>query len=686
MAFAISPTSTVELLQDIPFDVNYENTMYFSNRQEQDNYFANKVALTLNNYSYQRTEKGSIKIGSPTNPEGSFIPVSDWPLIKSTYSVSYMRFKNDNFENKWFYAFVDRIEYINNATVELFYHIDVIQTWLLDCIFNQCMIDREHTSTDIFGEHTLPEGLESGPYRSVPANVYLQVADAPDGEVYMNNRFEYQRCVVLACTLDNNDMSKYVSGVLVPGAAGIGGGGEYYSGVRYYVYPLVENGQAGIYQVNISGSWNTGDKILIDDVMTTLTAGDIGTTASVANAVASNVNINSAHFNATASNGVITLTEKTGNYGYGFPDVQTNSTTGYFYNYIVRPGNPGGILDNIHRLNSALLKITEAAKSDAIVGLFMMPYEFFPKTETELYNGAPQLSMRVPYPTSIGETINGYIPRNKKLFCSPYNILFVTNNTGNDAEYRFEDFSSPASRTSAMFRLWGNVSMNPGMYCAPLYYNGNGYATGAVDDELTITGFPMCSYAIDSFKAWLAQNAGTIGATVGTIAAGWAKFIGGAVATGGASAALGSVAPIVGADAKTPSTGLIASTLGAVGQLYDHSRKPPQSHGQSNGNLSYQAGQLTFSWYYKQIKPEYAEIIDKFFDMYGYTTHRVGIPLLAERPCYTYTKTIGCSIKADIPNDIIRQIETIFDKGIRFWRTSAVFGNFDPNVNNNMPV
>ena len=138
--------------------------------------------------------------------------------------------------------------------------------------------------------------------------------------------------------------------------------------------------------------------------------------------------------------------------------------------------------------------------------------------------------------------------------------------------------------------------------------------------------------------------------------------------------------------ADQPSTGLIGATLGALGTLYDHSRRPPQSHGANNGNLTYQAAQLTFCWYYKQIKQEYAEIIDKFFDMYGYKTNRVGVPNIAARPKYSYVKTIGCSIDGAIPGDYKAQIEAIFDKGIRFWESNAVFGNYDPNVNDNSPV
>ena len=85
----------------------------------------------------------------------------------------------------------------------------------------------------------------------------------------------------------------------------------------------------------------------------------------------------------------------------------------------------------------------------------------------------------------------------------------------------------------------------------------------------------------------------------------------------------------------------------------------------------------------KYIKPEFARIIDEYFDMYGYATHRVGVPNRAVRRCYTYVKTIGCSIHGNIPSEDIIEIQNLFNKGIRFWRSTAVFGNYDPSVNNN---
>ena len=489
-------------------------------------------------------------------------------------------FQNTSFGTKWWYAFIDSVEYVNNNTVEVKFHIDVIQTFMFNLNFNDCLVEREHTATDILGEHTLPEGLETGPYRAYEAECYLEDPQSPSGLAFMNNRFEYRRAVMLASSVDITEQGfpkKY--GVIIPSLFGQGGGGEYYSGIRFYSFPITDD------------------------------------------------------------------------------------------------------LSYINELNRGLDALAGSADADAIVGLTMMPSEFIPKTETEFQQGCQPKRMRVIRKN----TVDTYTPRNKKLLCYPYNMLYITNNNGTTAEYKVEDFLNPQLQTYDLFSIWGNCSMNPAMYCAPISYNGVPNRPN-FDEEITVSGFPMCSYTIDSFKAWLAQNAGMITATAAGLTLGWAKQIATmAFAAKGmpSGANVDGVTYAAGQAKLLGGGGVIEGTFAALGTLYDHSRKPPQSHGNSNGNLTYQAGQMTFCWYYKQIKAEYAGIIDKFFDMYGYKVNRIGKPLVRPRPKYWYVKTIGCSLKDTIPNDYLKMIEGIFDKGIRFWTTSAVFGDFDPAVNDN---
>lgn len=143
----IAPNSTIELFKNLKLDNSYANTMWFANASAQNTFFVNHRFTPLNNYSYQRKDIGVIRV------EGA---------VSSLYDVNYMRFKNTSFENKWFYAFVTNVEYINNATVNMYYTIDVIQTYMFDWQLQQCLIERQHSTTDVAGDNLEIEGLEIG--------------------------------------------------------------------------------------------------------------------------------------------------------------------------------------------------------------------------------------------------------------------------------------------------------------------------------------------------------------------------------------------------------------------------------------------------------------------------------------------------------------------------------------------
>lgn len=543
--FYIEPNTTIEFLQNVNVDPTYENTLYFANVSTQNSYFEQHVQLRINEASYQRAGKGMLKV-SLRNYE------NNTPAVSFLYNTHYMRFKNSSFENKWFYAFVDKVEYINNNTVSIQYSIDVIQTWLLFTTFNQCLIEREHTVTDVLGEHTLPESIETGPYLNEPAK-YTQ------NEVIRNDgRFHYTPavCIVTSFPIEINDQPT----ISLRGKRifGLEAEGTIYSGCYYTIVMLNAEG--------------------------------------------------------------VTL------------------------------------------LNDIIQQITEdSALADGLIAMFMTTWEFRFSIVTESV-AVPEVlhfDVRTLLNENYGYYIDDYVVRNKKLMCAPYNFLYVSNNQGNSQELHWEDFDN---YLDAQIQVWGNVSGNGGLISIPVDYKdslGRNY-----DEAMEITGFQLCSFTYDAFKAWLAQNVGYISASAVGIATDWLTSFG-----------------------KNPAanTSVFGRAFGAVGELYDHSRRPPQQRGNTNTSLTEQAGMLTFNFYRKHIKKEYAKVIDSYFDMYGYKTNRVGTPILDARPCYTYVKTVGCSVSGNAPSDAERDIENIFDKGIRFWKETAVFGNYASTVNNNQP-
>lgn len=570
----IEPNSDLALLHDVPLDPDYENTLYFDNVSQQTNYFWAKRVHTFSKLSYVRRNRGWIRLGWNAD---------QWPnntIIQKLYDSTYMMFKNTAFENKWFYAFVDKVEYVNNNTVDVQYHIDVLQTWHFDYEFNECFIERQHTTTDVKGENTIPEQLETGPYYAwkAPYRLFGQYLKT-------SGQFEFTPAVCMVTSFDPYEIlnssptvgAEPIEGRVLPGLKVYGNS---YSGAYYTTWPL-----------------NDLTVVAINNILSTINSKGL-------------------------INGVISIAMCATNFN------------------IPEGGTP---TDSINEL-------------------------VFDK------------------PTSLGH----YTPRNKKLLTYPYSFLYVSNNQGNTAEYRFEDFGRSATNTPVL-RIWGTTGPNSGMLCWPVNYKG--VDGDNFDEMLTLTGFPLCSWTYDSFKAWLAQNAGTITASAVGLAAGWATTLASNgmlnVASGQqytpymgkhSEQAAGSFNPDVNFNAGN---GLIGATLGAVGQLFDHARKPPQANGNGNLNLNYQAGVFTFNFYIKEIKEEYAAIIDDYFDMYGYAVHKIGIPNRAARRCWTYVKTIGCSLHGNFPADDLMAIQRLFNNGIRFWKPTATFGNYSPSVNDN---
>ena len=95
-----------------------------------------------------------------------------------------------------------------------------------------------------------------------------------------------------------------------------------------------QTGTQGVYTITLSGTYTATQKITIDGTEVTTGSTTNSTIAStVATAMAANTN-----YTVTASNAVITLTEKAGHYGVGMPAFSTNSTNGKLTGAITTEG------------------------------------------------------------------------------------------------------------------------------------------------------------------------------------------------------------------------------------------------------------------------------------------------------------------------------------------------------------
>ena len=77
---------------------------------------------------------------------------------------NYIAFQNYQYNNKWYFAFIDRVEYISDGATRLHYKVDIFATWFDYWSNKSCFIVREHVNDDTVGLNTIPEGLETGEY------------------------------------------------------------------------------------------------------------------------------------------------------------------------------------------------------------------------------------------------------------------------------------------------------------------------------------------------------------------------------------------------------------------------------------------------------------------------------------------------------------------------------------------
>lgn len=139
---------TVVRLLSVPLERDNMHTIYFSSLDAQASYFSSKTVKTVENCTYQRKDK---IIRFPEHYD-------------SLLNCNYVMYRNNAYSGKWFYAFIVKMEYVNDDRTDIYIETDPIQTWLKEYDVRPSFVEREHVDSDEVGEHTVPEQLETGDY------------------------------------------------------------------------------------------------------------------------------------------------------------------------------------------------------------------------------------------------------------------------------------------------------------------------------------------------------------------------------------------------------------------------------------------------------------------------------------------------------------------------------------------
>lgn len=362
-------------------------------------------------------------------------------------------------------------------------------------------------------------------------------------------------------------------------------------------------------------------------------------------------------------------------------------TYGHKYNGIFSGIQFYGYSD-IELLRAFLFQTKQAGKDNFIINIFTVPkLAFYPLASINGIMNDDFLSNARPVTLiSRPSTLDGYTPRNQKLRTYPYMYVGFNPTSGSSKLYRYEDFTNG----TPVFNMISEINPNPTVCIIPQNYRGQ---TGnSLSDIATLNGYPSVSWANDTYNVWLAQNKdivklqmeqetfntrmgqldsmGQIGGSVSTLASGAGE-------KGFDLSAIGSAISQVAGGVKDFYVQDINHEYYQKMQMaeIEKQQKLPNT-GSFGGNnatlLGYSLMDNNIFTRYT-IKRQFAERIDKYFDMYGYLTNQVKIPNTNNRPKWNYVKTIGANILANIPQMDLQEIKDMFDNGLTLWHNTSTF-------------
>ena len=123
------------LAKGIKLDREYQNILNYTEDEMLNLVNTNKINEVTNASFVQPLDKSRAYI--------------DYPLaFTNIMSANYLAFKNINYGNKWFFAFIDKIEYVSNKNCRIYFTIDEMATWWDYWWYQNCFVEREHVNND----------------------------------------------------------------------------------------------------------------------------------------------------------------------------------------------------------------------------------------------------------------------------------------------------------------------------------------------------------------------------------------------------------------------------------------------------------------------------------------------------------------------------------------------------------
>lgn len=538
------------LCNGIKMDKEYENVLSYDTESLVSLCRSKAVAIS-NSYSILDPTVNSIDVALP---------------YASCIYANYIAFRNPHYGNKWYFAFVNNVKYVNNKVTTIEFKVDVFSTWYDRFNIGKVFVEREHVSDDTLGLHTIPERLDTGDFIINDSGVL--------------DEFGSDAHVVVGVTKVPDDLSKMQR---------VDAGNDVYNAPN------------------------------------------------------------------TVYNGVFN--------GLTYFVFQTTYDASQFLAIMDLTGNA----DNVINVFLCPLSIYEVPIGSWTNQPFTYSWGSINMDLSFRYNrfptGLEEIVMADNQTVTINNTLDGYTPKNNKMFTKEFNYLYLTNYNGGNVTYAYEDFKNNTPK----FRIIGAVCPGCSIRLTPLDYKKWDTTNASYKNDLLPYGlvggkYPTCSWRSDTYTNWLTQN--SVNYTMDTIS------------TVGSLATAGSINPAI---ALMGGVGLITDSL-----LEKEKREtsPVQARGNVNvGDVTYSASKTNFGYFQMSCRYEFAKICDDYLSRFGYKINEVKTPNILSRKEFNFIKVGGRDelVSGNIPATDLEEINNIFRKGVTIFHDYDTFGNYTIN-------
>lgn len=627
----ILPSNRVRLIENVPFSISYQDIIQFDNATAQQNYFNSLPYVEFDNITYVRNN-GKIKVSA--NRE-------------TLLDYNYMYFQNNNYGTKIFYAFITNVEYVNPNTSLISFVIDEWQTWCFNIDFKPTFIERKHCRRwNADGSpviNTVPEGLDYG-------TEYI----VKDHEQYNNDL--YWVCFVTSLETSESDNRNDVPNPL-----------------SLFYLPIYHTSSRIITDSYIQLVGNRPHLTTPKELLNSFRSSEVLVNKLVSCYICEEPPF---RYSYEISNNSIIITP--GNVS----DVDTYSTDlpGYVITY-----RGTGMLNEPVRSFSKYGNLRNYVTESK---LLMYPYSY-----VQLLDGQG----------------NNFIIKPEYITSSNIQIsTFTSNGTANKVAHIVQNYRylTNVSLSNCRWELQnGIINSSPNTLtivddysAAYLQGNANTIETNIANVQLQVkTNNTIAQNNMDA-------NLGAVNAqTVGNMLNG---AINGGIDGGSMGGVKGAVAGALGGAINSGISGLSNYTSAYIqGRNYVENTELQGNVTQEKtiatamakiedaenmaDNVSLQGGDVFFTYQnkyngycliYKQISNEYINILQDYFQKYGYKVNTIETPNLHTRESWDYIRTVGCNLTGTINADSIEKLRTIFNNGVTIWHTTDV-GNYNRSNN-----